>query len=78
MRATVGIRNRVCERQNLVVVAVVVLQHNIDKDFVTLSRNHDRLRMEHLLVFAKLPYEFLNAVLVEKRFFLRGLGRVRR
>ncbi len=74
MRAAVGIRNRIRERQNLVVIAVVVLQDNIDKNFVALTRDHDWLRMNDLLVFAELLNEFLDAVLVEKSLFLRRLA----
>ena len=74
MRAAVRIRNRIGKRQNLVVVAVVVLQHDIDEDFIALPRDHDRLRMNHLFVLAELLYEFLDAVFVEKPLFLRRVG----
>ncbi len=70
MRAAVRIRNRIGERQNLVVVTVIVLQDNIDKYLLALPRNDDRLRMQHLFVFAQLLYELLDAVFVEKCFFL--------
>src|SRR6202030_1902183 len=62
------------ERQNLVVVAVVVLQYDVDKDIFALPLNHDRLRMQHLFVLAELLYEFFDAVFVEERFFLGRLG----
>ena len=50
------------------------MQDNIDKHFVALPRNHDRLRMQDLFVFAELLYEFLDAVLVEKCFLLWGIA----
>ena len=71
MRAAIRIRNRVREAENLIVVAVVILQHDVDENFVALPGEHDRLRMNDLLVFAQLLHEFLDAVLVEKRFLLR-------
>ena len=74
MRTAVRIWNRIGERQNLIVVGVVVLQDNIDKHFVALPRNHDRLRMQDLFVFAELLYELLDAVLVEKCFLLWGIA----
>ena len=74
MRAAVRIRDGIRKRQNLIVVAVVVLQHDIDKDFVALPRNHDRLRMQDLFVFAELLYELFDAVLVEKCFLLRRIA----
>ena len=70
MGAAVRIRNRIGERQNLVVVTVVVLQDNIDKHFVALPRNHDRLGVQYLFVFTQLLYEFLDAVFVKKCFLL--------
>ena len=39
MGPAVWIWNRIRERQNLIVIAVVVLQDNIDKNFVALPRN---------------------------------------
>ena len=36
MRAAVGIGDRIRKRQNLIVVTVVILQHDIDKHFVAL------------------------------------------
>ena len=74
MRAAVRVRNRVGEAQNLIVVAVVILQHDIDKDFVALPRKHDRLRVNDLLVLAELLYELFDAVLVEERLFLRRIA----
>src|SRR6266704_3633683 len=71
MRPAVRIRDRIRERQNLIVIAVVVLQDNIDKYFIALPRDHDRLWMDHLLVFAKLLYKFFDPVLVDKYFLLR-------
>jgi hypothetical protein len=52
MRTTVGIRNRIRERQNLVVVTVVVLEHDIDKNFIPLSCDHDRFGVQDLFVLA--------------------------
>src|SRR6202023_492560 len=68
MRTAVRIRNRIRKWQNLVVVAVVVLQHNIDKYFLALPGNHDRLRMQHLFVLAELFYKLFDTVLIEERF----------
>src|SRR5436190_19170995 len=69
MRSAVWIRDGVRETKNLIVVAVVILQHAIDKSLVALTRNIDRFRVDNLLVLAQLPDEFLNAVLVKKRLF---------
>ena len=73
VRPAVRIRNGVGETKNLIVVAVVVLQYAIDKRFITLPRNIDRFRMNDLLVLAQLPDEFVDPVLVEKRFFFRRI-----
>ena len=78
VRAAVRIRNRIGEGQNLIVVAVVVLQDDIDEDFVALPRDHDRLRMNDLLVFAELLDEFLDAVLVEETSPSSAARRARR
>ncbi len=74
MRPAVRIRNRVRERQNLVVIAVVVLHDNIDKNFVALTRDHHWLGMNDLFVFTELLDEFLDAVLVKKGLFLRRVA----
>ena len=74
MRAAIGIRDGIRKRQNLIVVTVIVLQHDIDKHFVTLPGNHDRFRMQHLLVFAQLLYELFDAVFVEKFLLLRRIA----
>ena len=66
MRAAVGVRDGIRERQNLIVVAVVVLEHDIDKNFVALSCDHDRLGMQDLFVFAQLLNEFFDSVFVRK------------
>ena len=71
VRSAVGIRDRVGERENLIVVAVVILEDDIDKYFVALPRKHDRLRVNDLFVFAQLFYELFNPVFVEERFLLR-------
>ena len=68
MGPAVWIWNRIRERQNLVVIAVVVLQDDIDKNLVALPRNQYRFGMNHLFVFAKLLYKFFDAVLVDKCF----------
>src|SRR5205807_6908302 len=74
VRAAIRIRDRIGKRQNLVVVAVVVLQHNIDKYFIALPLDYDRLWVQHLFVFTELLNEFFDAVLVDKRFLLRRLA----
>ena len=74
MRSAIRIWDGISKWQNLIVVAVIVLQNNIDKNFIALSRDHYRLRMKHLLVFAELLYELFDAVLVEKCLFFRWLA----
>ena len=74
VRSAVRVRNRIRERKNLIVVAVVILQDDIDEDFVALPRDHDRLRVNDLLVFAELFYELFDAVLVEKRLLFRRIA----
>src|SRR5690242_10437192 len=73
MRAAIWIRNRIRERQNLVVIAVVILEHHIDKNFVTLSSDDDGLGVQDLLVLSELPNELFNSMLVKESF---GLWRV--
>ena len=81
MRAAVRIRDGVCETKNLVVVAVVVLQHDIEVHVVgdlvlilvaetdlALAENDDRLGVEELLVLTELAHEFLDAQLVKPAF----------
>ena len=68
VRSAVRIRDRVGERENLIVVAVVILQHDIDEDFVALPRKDDRFGMNDLLVFAQLFDELFDPVLVEETF----------
>ena len=77
VRATVRIRNRIGEGQNLVVIAVVVLQNDIDKHFVTLPRDHDRFGMDNVLVFTQLLHELLNSMLVEEGFSFSSAPSVR-
>ena len=60
------------KRQDLVVVAVVVLQDDIDERLRRVCREITTgFGMNDLLVLAELLNEFLDAVLVEKRFLLR-------
>ena len=73
MCAAIRIRDGIRKRQNLIVVTVIVLQHDIDKHFVALPRDHDRLWMQYLLVFAELLYELFDPVFVEKFLFLRRI-----
>ena len=73
MCSAVRIRNGVGETENLIVVAVVILQDTIDKSLITLPRNIDRLGMNDLLVLAQLADEFVDPVLVKKRFFFRRI-----
>ena len=70
MGAAVRVRDRIRERQNLIVVAVVVLEDDIDKNFVALSCDHDRLGMQDLFVFAQLPNELFDSVFVKKSLLL--------
>src|SRR5439155_5886196 len=70
MGAPVGVRNGIRERQNLIVVAVVVLEHDIDKDFVALPFDHDRFGMQDLFVFTQLPNELFDPVFVKKSLLL--------
>ena len=80
MRAAVGIVDRVGVAQHLVVVAVVILQHNldVDLDFLVVElllgflAERDHLGMQRLLAFVELLDELLHAVLVKKPF-RRGL-----
>ena len=74
MGASVRIRDRIGKRQNLIVVTVVVLQHHIDEDFIALPRKDDRFRMNDLLVFPKLLYEFFDPVLIKKCFLFRFIA----
>ena len=73
MRAAIGIGDGIGKGQNLVVVAVVVLHDDIDKDFIALAGNDHRLRVNDLFVFPELLHELLDAVLVEEGFLLQGL-----
>ncbi|HEY5992192.1 MAG TPA: hypothetical protein VIU10_06415, partial [Candidatus Udaeobacter sp.] len=50
------------------------MQHDIDKHFVALARNHDRLRVQDLFVFTELLYELFDAVFVEKFLCLRRIA----
>ena len=70
MCAAIWIGDRIGKRQNLVVIAVVVLQDNIDKNFVALPRDNDWFWMQHLFVLTELLDEFFDAVLVKKYLFL--------
>src|SRR5439155_6935158 len=78
MRAAVGIVHRVGVTEHLVVVAVVVLQHDLDVYLhFLLSGLHfcffadrNRLRVQRFLAFVELLHELLDAVLVEKRLLL--------
>ena len=78
MCAAIRIRDGVGEAEDLVVVAVVVLQHEIhehvilDLLLVLVAKlhpapafEHNRFRMQKLLVFAELPDELLDAELVQ-------------
>ena len=51
-------------RRKLIVVTVVVLQNDIDKNLVTLTRDHHRLGMQDLFVFAQLLNELLDPVFI--------------
>src|SRR4029077_8578908 len=74
MRATIRVRDRIGKGQNLIVIAVVVLKHDVDKHFIALSRDRDWLWMQDLFVLAELLYKFFDPVFVEKLFYLRGVG----
>jgi hypothetical protein len=45
------------------------LEHDIDKNFVALSCDHDRLGVQDLFVFTQLPNEFFDSVFVIKSLF---------
>src|SRR5262249_21898282 len=70
MGAAIRVRDRICEWQNLIVITVVVLEHDIDENFVALSRDYDRLGMEDLFVFAQLPNELFDSVFIIKSLLL--------
>ena len=84
VRAAIGVRDRVGEAQNLVVVGVVVLENNIRKyvivcDFaivvdlhLTFARESDRCFMNDRFVFAELRDELHNALSVVKGGLFRG------
>ena len=85
VRASVRVRDRIGEAEDLVGVAVVVLQHAIDQDIfldvlavlvlhLGLSRagQLDHLRVKNRLAFAQFLDEFLDAELVDKK----GLSRL--
>jgi len=69
MRTPIRVWDGIRERQNLVVVTVVVLEHDIDKNFVALSCDHDRLGVQDLFVFTQLLNEFFDSVFVKKSLF---------
>src|SRR4029077_10513719 len=73
MGAAVGVRDRIRERQNLIVVAVVVLEHDIDKNLVPLSCDHDRLGVQNLFILAELPNELFDSVFVIKSLLFRRI-----
>src|ERR1700747_3447104 len=74
MCPAIRIWDGVRKRQYLVVVTVIILQHDINKHFVALPRNRDWLRMQDLLVFAQLLYELFDSVFVEKLLFFRRIA----
>ena len=84
MRASIGVRNGVGKAEDLIVVAVVILQHEIHKHVVfdlllvlvakpdpTLAFENNRFGMQELLVFAHLPDELLDAELIQVLLVLR-------
>src|SRR5712691_8771767 len=74
MRSAIRIWDGIRKRQNLIVVAVIVLQNNIGKNFIALSRDHDRLGMQNLFVLTELFYELFDAMLIEKCFLFRRIA----
>ena len=70
VRAPIDVGNGVGVAQNLVVVAVVVLDHYINEHIVGLVRNHNGLGMHKLFVLAQLPDKLLDAVAIKKCFRL--------
>ena len=70
MRAAVRVGNRVSKAENLIGIAVVVLHHAIDKDFILLPSQNDWPRMNDLFVLAELFNEFLDSFPVEEPFLL--------
>src|SRR4051812_5135991 len=74
MRSAIRVRNRVCEAKDLVVVAVVVLEDDVDEHLVALPRKYDGLRVNDLFVLAQLANELLDPFFVEEQFLLRRFG----
>src|ERR1051325_2818241 len=70
MRATIWIRDRIGETENLVAVAVVILHDAIDEHFIFLPGQNDRLGMDDLFVLSELLDELLDAVFVYKALLL--------
>ena len=66
MRAAIGIGDGVRVTENLIVVAVVVLDHDIHKHILGLVRDDDGLGVNDRLVGAQLSDELLNAIAVEE------------
>src|SRR4051794_39315896 len=78
MRAAVRIRDRVRETKDLVVVAIIILHHQVHEHIVLdlllilvaklyrpLADEHNRLGMDQLFILAELPDEFLDPELVK-------------
>ena len=65
---SIPIGNGVGVTEDLVVIAVVVLNHYIHEHVVSLIGNDDWLRVDDLFVFAELPNELLNAIAIKECF----------
>ncbi len=68
VRSAIRIWNRIGERKNLIVVAVVILEDDVDEDFIALPRKDDRFRMNDLLVFPESVLRTLRCRACRKTF----------
>ena len=66
MRSAVGIGDGIGKAEDLIIVAVIVLDDTVHKDLVLLCAQYDRIRIDHVLSFAQLAHKFLDTVLVEE------------
>ena len=78
MRSAIYRVDIVGEREDLLVVTVVVLQRDIDRERVFGRAGEffeiDRLRMKHVLVLIQVLNKFGDAAFVKELVFLLGVG----